>query len=261
MAYLGRKGAAAALTSADIPDNSITAAKIVEGTITVGDIGTNAVGADELANDAVDTNAIADDAVTLAKMAGGTDGNIISYDASGDPVAIATGTDGQVLTSTGAGSPPAFEAIPSSGPVCCFAGWNDDAPTTDGEFVGYPLNLTRHTLNTSYFTKSTSTFTTVTAGAYMCNLNTGTKLTGSENIKHRIIHTPDGGSPSTYFQTSSYGGGGSTSTAQWQWYSYSVMIDLDVDDTIQFGAESTTATYLWNNGLTVGQLSLWFMHT
>ena len=43
-------------------------------------------------------------------MAGGTDGNIISYDASGDPVAIATGNDGQVLTSAGAGQPPAFEA-------------------------------------------------------------------------------------------------------------------------------------------------------
>jgi hypothetical protein len=43
-------------------------------------------------------------------MADGTDGNIISFDASGNPVAIATGSDGQVLTSTGAGSPPAFEA-------------------------------------------------------------------------------------------------------------------------------------------------------
>ncbi len=52
---------------------------------------------------------IANNAVSLAKMAGGTDGNIISYDASGDPVAIATGTDGQVLTSAGAGAPPAFE--------------------------------------------------------------------------------------------------------------------------------------------------------
>ena len=52
---------------------------------------------------------IADNSVTLAKMAAGTDGNIISYDASGDPVAVATGSDGQVLTSTGAGSPPAFE--------------------------------------------------------------------------------------------------------------------------------------------------------
>ena len=55
------------------------------------------------------TASLVNDAVTLAKMASGTDGNIISYDASGNPVAIATGTDGQILTSTGAGSPPAFE--------------------------------------------------------------------------------------------------------------------------------------------------------
>ena len=60
---------------------------------------------------------ITDDVVSLAKMAGGTDGNIISYDASGNPVAIATGTDGQVLTSTGAGSPPAFEAIAGGGKI------------------------------------------------------------------------------------------------------------------------------------------------
>ena len=54
---------------------------------------------------------IADDAVTLAKMAPGTDGNIISYDASGNPVAVATGTSGQVLTSAGAGAPPTFEDV------------------------------------------------------------------------------------------------------------------------------------------------------
>jgi hypothetical protein len=53
---------------------------------------------------------VADNAITLAKMASGTDGNIISYDASGNPVAVATGNDGQVLTSAGAGQPPAFEA-------------------------------------------------------------------------------------------------------------------------------------------------------
>ena len=44
-------------------------------------------------------------------MAGGTDGQIITFDASGDPVAVGPGSDGQVLTSTGAGSPPAFEAV------------------------------------------------------------------------------------------------------------------------------------------------------
>jgi hypothetical protein len=58
---------------------------------------------------------VADNSITLAKMAGGTDGQVITYDASGDPVAVGPGTDGQVLTSTGAGSPPAFEALPSSG--------------------------------------------------------------------------------------------------------------------------------------------------
>jgi len=59
---------------------------------------------------------VADDSITLAKMASGTDGNIISYDASGNPVAIATGSDGQVLTSAGAGQPPAFEASANNTP-------------------------------------------------------------------------------------------------------------------------------------------------
>ena len=54
------------------------------------------------------TPAVTDDSVTLAKMAPGTDGNIISYDASGNPVAVATGNAGQILTSAGAGAPPTF---------------------------------------------------------------------------------------------------------------------------------------------------------
>ena len=60
-------------------------------------------------------NTVADNAIGLGQMASGVDGNVISYDSSGNPVAVATGSDGQVLTSTGAGSPPAFEALPSSG--------------------------------------------------------------------------------------------------------------------------------------------------
>lgn len=38
MSYLGRPGAVAPLTSADIPDNSITSAKIVDGTIEASDV-------------------------------------------------------------------------------------------------------------------------------------------------------------------------------------------------------------------------------
>jgi hypothetical protein len=60
-------------------------------------------------DDSVTTAKLKDDAITLAKLAPGTDGNIISYDASGNPVAIATGNDGQVLTSAGAGAQPVFE--------------------------------------------------------------------------------------------------------------------------------------------------------
>jgi hypothetical protein len=67
-------------------------------------------------NGIVEAN-LADNAVTLAKMASGTDGEILTYDASGNPVAVSVGTDGQVLTSTGAGSPPAFETAAAGGKV------------------------------------------------------------------------------------------------------------------------------------------------
>jgi len=85
----------------------ITSKSIKDGEIVNADINASA----DIAG-----SKIADNAITLAKMAGGTDGQIITYDASGDPVAVGPGTDGQVLTSTGAGSPPAFEDLPASGP-------------------------------------------------------------------------------------------------------------------------------------------------
>jgi len=94
-------------------------------TINLADASTSAKGAASFSSDnfaassgavtikdlGVATGEIQDNAITLAKMASGTDGNIISYDASGNPVAIATGSDGQVLTSAGAGAQPAFETL------------------------------------------------------------------------------------------------------------------------------------------------------
>jgi len=156
MPYVGRTPSAVPVTADDIPANSIDASKIVDGAITIADIADDAVTAAKLANSinteiaantaktgitsgqasaitantAKVTNAthtgdvtgataltIADNAVTLAKMAGGTDGQIITYDASGNPVTVGPGTDGQVLTSTGAGSPPAFETAAGGGKV------------------------------------------------------------------------------------------------------------------------------------------------
>ena len=93
---------------------------------------------------------VADDIITLAKMAGGTDGNIITYDASGNPAVVATGNDGQVLTSTGAGSPPAFEAI-SGGKIL------QVVSATDGS--------TRSTTSTTFVTGSTTLTLDITPAA------------------------------------------------------------------------------------------------
>ena len=67
------------------------------------------------ADNSVSTAKLTDDSVTLAKMAGGTDGNLITYDASGDPAYVATGTATHVLTSNGAGAAPTFQAAPAGG--------------------------------------------------------------------------------------------------------------------------------------------------
>ena len=72
--------------------------------------GSGVVGATPVADESVDSDAYVDGSVDLAHLQTGTDGQIITWDASGDPVAVGPGSDGEVLTSTGAGSPPAFEA-------------------------------------------------------------------------------------------------------------------------------------------------------
>tara|TARA_R110002020_G_scaffold19996_4_gene68553 strand:- start:82 stop:2043 length:1962 start_codon:yes stop_codon:yes gene_type:complete len=89
-----------AITGAKIADNAIDSEHYTDGSIDTAHI----------ADAQVTTAKIADNAITLAKMASGTDGNIISFDASGNPVAVATGSAGQVLTSAGAGAPPTFAA-------------------------------------------------------------------------------------------------------------------------------------------------------
>ena len=107
-----------AVTTAKILNANVTTAKIADVNVTTGKLAANAVTTAKItdanvttakiADNAVTSTKIINDAVTLAKMASGTDGNIISYDASGNPVAVATGSSGQVLTSAGAGAVPTF---------------------------------------------------------------------------------------------------------------------------------------------------------
>ena len=82
-----------------------------------------------LPDDIVDAGTLADNAVGLAQMASGTDGNIITYDTSGNPAVVATGSDGQVLTSAGAEAVPAFEAAAAGGKIV------QVVHTTDGAFA------------------------------------------------------------------------------------------------------------------------------
>ncbi len=91
----------------------------------------------------VATAMIADDAVSLAKMASGTDGNLISYDTSGNPVAVATGSSGQVLTSNGAGAAPTFQTASGGGGKVLqvvTAATSTEATTTSGTYAD--TNLT-----------------------------------------------------------------------------------------------------------------------
>ena len=99
-------------------------------------------GAVTIKDGGVVTAEIADDAVTLAKMAPGTDGNLITYDASGNPAAVATGSSGQVLTSQGAGAAPVFAAAAAGGKVLqvVTAATSTEATSTSGTYAD--TNLT-----------------------------------------------------------------------------------------------------------------------
>lgn len=55
----------------------------------------------------------ADVGLLVADLQTGTDGELITWDASGNPTTVTTGTAGQVLTSNGAGAAPSFGSIAS----------------------------------------------------------------------------------------------------------------------------------------------------
>jgi hypothetical protein len=59
--------------------------------------------------------AIANKAIAVAKLADGTDGELITWDASGVAATVAAGTSAQVLTSNGAGAAPTFQDAAGGG--------------------------------------------------------------------------------------------------------------------------------------------------
>ena len=94
----------------------------------------------DIADDAITSAKIADDAVTLAKLAAATDGDIITFDSSGDPALLSTGTSGQLLTSGGAGVAPSYTTISTGYTITA------EQATTSGDgitFSGIPSGVKR----------------------------------------------------------------------------------------------------------------------
>jgi len=105
-------GIAASANNYSHPNHTGDVTSVGDGAQTIAAL---AVDAGKLAANAVETAKINNDAVTLAKMAHGTAGGLVSYNATGVPVEITPGTNTHVLTSNGAGSAPTYQAVAGGG--------------------------------------------------------------------------------------------------------------------------------------------------
>jgi len=85
-----------------------TASSLTAGTVTTN---ANLTG---VVTSSGNATAIADKALAIAKLADGTDGELITWNASGVIAAVAAGSADEVLTSNGSGAAPTFQAAGGS---------------------------------------------------------------------------------------------------------------------------------------------------
>ena len=103
--------AADSVDGTKIADDAINSEHYTDGSIDVAHMSVNSIDSDQYVDASIDEAHIANDAVNFAThLKAGTDGELITWDASGDPAAVAVGTSTHVLTSNGAGAAPTFQA-------------------------------------------------------------------------------------------------------------------------------------------------------
>jgi len=102
--------------------------------ITLKGMAAENIDSDQYVDGSIDEAHIANDAVNFAThLKAGTDGELITWDASGNPAAVPVGTDTHVLTSGGTGVAPTFQ-VASGGDVRNFI--------IDGDFTQWPEGAT-----------------------------------------------------------------------------------------------------------------------
>ena len=156
----------------------------------------------------IGTAQLASDSVTLAKMASGTDGNIISYDASGNPVAVATGNDGQVLTSAGAGAVPTFAALPAGGLEVANSWYvSSDTSASSNTETKITAFASQSTGTGTVFSNSSGTFTAPSTGIYLAIASFACYASGSKFFPYIVSRIKKGGAVRASSQNAIYSEG------------------------------------------------------
>ena len=199
-------------------------------------VGVNELGGQVLvpADGSIQTGKLGDNSVTLAKMAGGTDGNLITYDTSGDPAYVATGTATHVLTSNGAGAAPTFQA--AAGGLTHASQWrlttnfsNDAAPIDANlEEVDAPVGF--GVLGSS-MTESSGIFTFPTTGYWLIHFHASWSVASNSQWNLGWITTTTDNA--TYAQASEFNQDAHLSGASPIYPSGDCFYIFDVTDTTQ----------------------------
>ena len=228
------------VVTTNITDANVTTAKITDANVTTA----------KIADVNVTEGKIADDAITLAKMAPGTDGNVISYDASGNPVAVATGNSGQVLTSAGAGAPPTFAALPAGGLEVANSWYvSSDTSASSNTETKITAFASQSTGTGTVFSNSSGTFTAPSTGIYLAISSFACYASGSKFFPYIVSRIKKGGAVRATSQNAIYSEGSGN-----RWCQLVTAAILDItntgSDTVTFHFQPAGASANVENGNT-----------